>query len=74
MNNRKKYIIKATAEIETTIETSMPEYAKEILQSCLEDFCTHAVISDLSIKESGEQLPEDFKLNLYKKFTGGKVQ
>lgn len=48
---RKKYILKAMAEIETTLETSTPEDAKELLESVLKEAGVLADTSNLSLQE-----------------------
>lgn len=70
-NMRKKYILKATAEIKTTLETSTPEDAKKLLESVLNEDGISADISNISLQEVSE-IPESFKKQLYNKFTHGK--
>lgn len=47
----KKYIIKATAEIETTLETDAPECAAKLLEDVLRDVCDiSAKVSNVCLK------------------------
>lgn len=67
---RKKYIVRATADVAVTAETSTPEYIKELLESVLGDVCDVSVnVQNISIEEQSD-LPDEFKLNLYRVFTG----
>lgn len=70
-NISKKYILRAKAEIETTLETNEPECAKELLESVLNEYGMLADISNISLQEVSE-IPESFKKQLYDKFTHGK--
>lgn len=73
MITRKKYIVKATADISVTVETSSPECMKELLESALSDVCDiSAEVKNISVEEQS-CLPENFKRSLYKSFTGGKA-
>ena len=68
--NRKKYIVRATADVAVTVETSTPEYIKELLESVLGNVCDVSVdVQNISIEEQSD-LPDEFKLNLYRVFTG----
>ena len=67
---RKKYIVRATADVAVTVETSTPEYIKELLESVLGEICDEpANVRNISIEEQSN-LPDEFKLNLYRVFTG----
>lgn len=49
----KKYIVKATAEIEITLETDAPECAAELLQSRLMNVCDiSAKVSNVRLKDA----------------------
>ena len=68
----KKYIVRATADIAVTVETSTPENIKELLESTLMDVCDiSASVTNVSIEEQSV-LPENYKQSLYNAFTGGK--
>ena len=68
----KKYIVRATADIAVTVETSTPECIKELLESTLSDVCDiSADVKNISIEEQSV-LPENYKQALYDSFTGGK--
>jgi SHS2 domain-containing protein len=48
----KKYIVRATADIAVTVETSTPENVKELLESALMDVCDiSADVKDISVEE-----------------------
>ena len=68
----KKYIVRATADIAVTVETSTPENGKELLESVLMDVCDiSAKVKNISAEEQSS-LPEHYKQSLYNAFTGGK--
>ena len=68
----KKYIVRATADIAVTVETSTPENVKELLESVLMDVCDiSAEVKNISVEEQSP-LPEHYKQALYDSFTGGK--
>ena len=68
----KKYIVRATADIAVTVETSTPENVKELLESVLMDVCDiSAEVKNISVEERFT-LPEHFIKSLYNAFTGGK--
>ena len=67
---RKKYIVRATADVAVTVETSTPEYIKELLESVLGEVCDLSVnVQNISIEEQSN-LPDEFKLRLYRVFSG----
>lgn len=68
----KKYIVRATADIAVTVETSTPENIKELLESALMDLCDiSAKVKNISVEEQCT-LPEHYIKSLYNAFTGGK--
>ena len=48
----KKYIVRATADIAVTVETSTPENVKELLESALMDLCDiSAKVKNISLTD-----------------------
>lgn len=64
----KKYIVKATADIQLTVATSTPECMKQLLESALKDVCDiSADVTNMSIKEYSP-LPGKYKKSLEQAF------